>query len=313
MPMTCVLLGGGGFIGSHLSKSLLAHGFKVKILDRPNLWRDSTSTVLNSCEWVEGDFLNVDDVSKAIAGCQIVFHLVSTTLPKGSNDNPVYDIETNVMSTLQMLEVAYKVGVKKILFASSGGTVYGVPQEVPISETHPMEPICSYGIGKLAIEKYLHLYHVQHNLDYCILRLANPYGEGQRPTGSQGAVAVFMDRAVHNKPIEIWGDGTVIRDYIYIGDVVEAFIKAMMYSGEYRVFNIGCGQGRSLLDVIGGIETTICRSLARTHVAARACDVPANVLDISRAYKALDWQPRTSFQDGLTQTWHWVLQRAREN
>ena len=312
MSAKCLVLGGGGFIGSHLSKALHVHGFQVRVFERPNLYRGPDTSILDCYEWVEGDFLNVDEVAQAIAGCQIVFHLVSTILPKGSNDNPAYDIESNVMGTLHMLEVARRVGVKKIIFASSGGTVYGVPTEVPIKESHPTNPICSYGIAKLTIEKYLHLYQVQHNLDYCILRMANPYGEGQRPAGSQGAVAVFLDRAVHNKPIEIWGDGTVIRDYIYIGDVVEAFIKAMMYSGEYRVFNIGCGQGRSLLDVIGGIETTIGRSLARTHVSARTCDVPANVLDISRAHKALNWQPRTPFIDGLSRTWRWVLQHGTD-
>jgi UDP-glucose 4-epimerase len=209
-----------------------------------------------------------------------------------------------------MLEVAASEGIRKVIFASSGGTIYGIPLETPIRETHPTDPICSYGIGKLAIEKYLHLYHVQHGLDYCILRMANPYGEGQRPMSSQGAVAVFLDRALHNKALEIWGDGSVIRDYIYIGDVAEAFMKAMMYSGEHRIFNIGCGQGWSLLDLISNIETVIRRPIARIHVSGRTCDVPANVLDISRANKSLNWQPRTSLQDGVAQTWRWVLQRA---
>jgi len=310
--MKCVLFGGGGFIGSHLSKELLVHGYEVRIFDRPNLLREGCFSHLDNCEWMEGDFLNKDDVSKAITGCQVVFHLVSTTLPKGSNENPLYDIESNVISTIQMLEVAVQAGIRKVIFASSGGTVYGTPREVPIPETHPTDPICSYGIGKLAIEKYLHLYNLQHNLDYCVLRMANPYGEGQRPTASQGAVAVFLNRALHHKGIEIWGDGAVIRDYIYIGDVVEAFVKAMLYSGEYRIFNIGCGQGLSVLELVRNIEIVIRHPIARIHVSGRTFDVPTNVLNISRAYKALNWQPKTSFQDGLAQTLHWVERRPAE-
>jgi UDP-glucose 4-epimerase len=304
--MKCVILGGGGFIGSHLSNALLAHGYAVRIFDRPNLLRESPFAVVTDCEWIEGDFLNIDDVSKAVTGCQVVFHLVSTTLPKGSNDNPLYDLESNVTSTLNMLDVAAKKGVRKVIFASSGGTIYGIPLEVPICETHPTDPICSYGIGKLTIEKYLHLYYLQHGLDYCILRMANPYGEGQRPSSSQGAVAVFLDRASNNKAVEIWGDGTVIRDYVYIGDVAEAFIKAMSYNGEHRIFNIGYGQGCSLHDLIGNIETVIRRPVARIYLPGRTCDVPTNVLDISRAHKFLNWRPTTSFEDGLTHTWHWV-------
>jgi UDP-glucose 4-epimerase len=306
MSVKCVILGGGGFIGSHLSNALLAHGDEVRIFDRPNLSRESPFAASANCEWVEGDFLNIDDVSKAVTGCQVVFHLVSTTLPKSSNDNPLYDVESNVTSTINMLDVAVRTGVTKVVFASSGGTIYGIPLETPIREMHPTDPICSYGIGKLAIEKYLHLYYLQHGLEYCILRMANPYGEGQRPTSSQGAVAVFLDRALKNKAVEIWGDGTVIRDYVYVGDVADAFMKAMEYSGEHRIFNIGSGQGCSVRELISNIETVIHRPIARIYLAGRTCDVPANVLDISRASKFLNWQPATSFEDGLAHTWHWL-------
>ena len=309
--MKCVVLGGGGFIGSHLSKALLAYGYEVRIFDRPNLRREINAPVLDGAEWIEGDFLNAEDVARAINGCQVIVHLVSTILPQASNENPLYDIESNVMSTLHMLEAARKANVRKIIFASSGGTVYGIPREVPISEHHPTDPICFYGIGKLAIEKYLHLYQVLYGVEYCVLRLANPYGEGQRPYGTQGAVSVFLDKALKGKVIEVWGDGTVVRDYIYIGDAIEAFLKAILYTGEYRVFNIGCGQGRSVTELLKSIETVIGRPVDRKHVSARPFDVPTNVLDISRANKALNWQPQTSFNNGLIRTWEWVCQRPR--
>lgn len=309
--MKCLVLGGGGFMGSHLSKALMEEGHAVRIFERPNLKPVETFPVGANVEWLEGDFFNQDDVIAAVAGCEVIFHLISTTAPKSSNDNPAYDIESNLVSTLHMLDAARKAGVRKIVFASSGGTVYGVPTQVPIPESHPTDPICSYGIGKLAIEKYLHMYHVLHGMDYCVLRIGNPYGEGQRPMAAQGAVAVFLHKALTGEAIEIWGDGTVTRDYVYVGDVVRAFLKVMEPTGEHRVFNIGAGEGRSLRELIDAIETVVQRPVARKFLAARALDVPTNVLDISRANAVLAWRPGVSFHDGLSRTLRWMQQHGQ--
>jgi len=309
--MKCLVLGGGGFMGSHLSKALLEQGHAVRIFERPNLKPVQVLPDGKDVEWVEGDFLNEEDMIRAVAGCPIIFHLISTTLPKSSNDNPVYDVESNLVGTLHMLEAARKAGVRKVLFASSGGTVYGIPREVPITESHPTDPVCAYGVSKLAIEKYLHLYHTLHGLDYCALRIGNPYGEGQRPAASQGAVAVFLNQALNNEVIEIWGDGTVTRDFIYVGDVTSAFLKAMTYSGEHRVFNVGAGEGRSLNQLLGAIESLVGRPVARRYLPARGFDVPTNVLDIARARAFLDWQPETPFHDGLMRTFKWLENRKR--
>lgn len=304
--MKCLVLGGGGFIGSHLSKALLEQGHAVRIFERLNLKPVEVFPDCKDLEWLEGDFLNVEDVGRAVAECEIIFHLISTTLPRSSNDNPVYDVESNLVSTLHMLEAARKAGVRKVLFASSGGTVYGIPKQVPIKESHPTDPVCSYGISKLAIEKYLHLYHALHGLDYCVLRIGNPYGEGQRPTAAQGAVAVFLDKALNDEAIEIWGNGTVTRDYIYVGDVVQAFLKAMTYCGEHQIFNIGSGEGRSLNDLIGAIESLVGRPVAQRCLPGRSFDVPTNILDISRAKAFLGWQSKTPFYAGLSQTFKWL-------
>lgn len=309
--MKCLVLGGGGFIGSHLSKALLEQGHAIRIFERPNLKPAGILPGGKDLEWLEGDFLNERDIGQAVAGCEVIFHLISTTISNSSNKNPVYDVESNLVSTLHLLEAARNAGVRQVIFASSGGTVYGVPQEVPIKETHPTDPICSYGISKLAIEKYLHLYHAMHGLDYRILRIGNPYGEGQRTMASQGAVAVFLYKALNDEVIEIWGDGSVTRDYIYVGDVVQAFLKAMRSSGEHRFFNIGSGEGRSLNELIGAIESLVGRPVTRRFLPARAFDVPTNVLDISRAKAFLDWQPKTSFYDGLSQTLKWLDQQKK--
>lgn len=304
--MRCLIVGGGGFLGSHLALGLLAQGHSVRILDRPNLQRFDAGRGSGLVEWHEGDFVNHDDVSRALAGCDVVFHLAWTTLPKSSNENLAYDVETNVIGTLHLLELACQQQVRKVIFVSSGGTVYGIPKEIPIKESHPTDPVCGYGISKLTIEKYLDLFHVLQGVDYRILRLANPFGERQRPAAAQGAVSVFLHKAVRDEMIEIWGDGTVIRDYVYVGDVVEAFVKVMSYSGEHRVLNIGSGAGKSLNEVIVAIESLLARKVKHRFLPGRKFDVPINVLDSSRACTALGWQPRVSFEQGLLRMLTWM-------
>lgn len=299
---SCLVLGGAGFIGSHLAEALLQAGHRVRIFDRPHLDRLPAFLQRGEFEVFTGDFLNPRTLSPALDGSEIVFHLVSTTLPKTSNDNPMYDVESNVMGTLRLLELCRQQGVRKVVFASSGGTVYGVPRSVPIDESHPTDPICSYGIHKLAIEKYLQLNHRIHGLDYCVVRPANLYGPRQRLDIAQGAVAVFLDRALRGKPIQVWGDGSVVRDYLYVGDAAEALLKAAAFEGEPRLFNIGSGAGTSLTQLIKEIEALLGRAVPVEYTAARSLDVPANVLDASLARRHLGWAPRTSLAEGLRRT-----------
>lgn len=293
-------------MGSHLSESLLAHGYSVRIFDRPNLARFKSFRRSEPVEWVEGDFINREHVAHAVSGCDIIYHMVSTTLPRSSNENPVYDVETNVIGTLNLLEAAQKNRIRKFIFVSSGGTVYGIPQETPIKETHPTEPICSYGIGKLTIEKYINLFRLLHGMEYCVLRLANPYGERQRIAAAQGAVAVFLDKALRNEVIEIWGDGSVIRDYFHVSDAVAALVKAIAYEGKQRIFNIGSGVGHSVNEILDAIETLLGVTVKRSYLPARAFDVPVNLLDISRAAETLNWKPQVTFSEGLSRTAQWL-------
>jgi UDP-glucose 4-epimerase len=309
--MKCLLLGGGGFLGSHLCEELLREGHAIRVFERPLPLNEQAFNAGPSVDWREGDFTNTAEVEKAVAGCEVVYHLVSTTLPKSSNENPVYDIETNLLGTLNLLEIVRRQRVRKVVFVSSGGTVYGIPREIPIKESHPTDPLCSYAIGKLAIEKYLHLYHALYGLDYCVLRLGNPFGERQRVMGSQGAIAVFLHKAANKQPIEIWGDGSVVRDYIYVKDAVRALALAKSNSGGQRIFNIGAGEGRSLNDVLDSLEKLAGRKIVRNYIAARAFDVPVNILDISLARKCLHWEPQVSFEEGLRRTWEWVVKGGK--
>lgn len=308
--MNILILGGGGFIGSHLCESLLGAGHQVRAFDYPGVNPLFTTETARKIEWIEGDFTDPVQVDNAVRGAEAIYHLVSTTLPKSSNDNPVYDVQTNVLSSIHMLQSACDWKVRKIIFASSGGTVYGIPRQIPITEDHSTDPICSYGISKLAVEKYLQLFHSLHGLDYCILRLGNPYGERQRTTASQGAIAVFLNKALRNEVIEIWGDGNVTRDYIYIADMISVMLKVLPHQGEQRIFNVGAGMGISLNQIMSGIEHVIGRAVNRIYLPKRGFDVPTNVLDNGRAKKILNWQPSTPFLEGLAKTMEWQLKHC---
>lgn len=299
--LRALVLGGGGFIGSHLVTALLALGMQVRVLERPYRTRMPSIPDHPALEWQEGDFGNVQDIHLALLDVDVVFHLVSTTQPKSSNDDPCFDVESNLVATLRLLD-QLRGSKTRLIFASSGGTVYGTPRHTPIPETHPTEPTCSYGITKLAIEKYLALYRLLHGLDYRVLRVANPYGPGQEANRAQGVVGTFLSRVMHDEPIEVWGDGSVVRDYLYISDTVSALLRAADYQGPERIFNIGSGGGHSVREIIAAVEQVTCKKARASYTAARKFDVPVSVLDITLAKKELGWQPEVNLNAGLRLT-----------
>lgn len=221
--MKALVLGGNGFIGSHLVDRLLLAGHGVRIFDRnEELYRRPLAGV----EYCYADFGNRTLLAEALDGIDIVFHLISTTVPKTSNDDPAFDVMSNVVETIALLEKCVARGIKKVVFLSSGGTVYGAPAALPVSEDSPTNPECSYGITKLTIEKYLALFNHLYGLDYVVVRPSNPYGPRQNLLGIQGAISVFLGRVAARKPIEVWGDGQIVRDYVYVEDLVEGIYRA---------------------------------------------------------------------------------------
>jgi len=281
--MHCLVLGGAGFIGSHIVDALVARGHRVRIFDLPNISTQNLKQSIDSVEILGGDFNNVNEISLSLEDVDVVVHLVCTTLPGPSNENPVYDVESNVVGTLNLLEKSVKKGVKKIVFASSGGTVYGIPKSLPIPETHQTSPLCSYGITKLTIEKYLALFHRLHNLDYTILRAGNPYGERQRIDSVQGVVTVFLGKRLLNQTINIWGDGSVARDYFYISDLVSAFVRVIESDTKSKIYNIAGGRARSLNDILSVIREVTGLQPVVQYMPGRKLDVPVNCLDIQLA------------------------------
>jgi UDP-glucose 4-epimerase len=300
--MKILLLGGGGFLGSHISESLIQKNHSVTIFDMQNAnYLDYASKM--GANIITGDFHNHNGLSKMVKDSEIIIDLIYGTLPQESNEDPQFDIQTNVVGFLNLLDILREMPGKRIIYPSSGGTVYGIPKEVPIKETHPTNPICSYGISKLTIEKYLHLYWTLFNLDYCILRIGNAYGERQPTNGTQGIIGTFLENAVSNEEIVIWGDGNNIRDYIYVGDVAAAFVNALEYKGEPRIFNIGSGKGHSVNEIAETIQNITGIPLKLNYLPPRKFDVPSNVLDISRAQTYLDWEPKISLREGISRAY----------
>jgi len=309
--VNCLVLGGAGFIGSHIVDTLLVLGHKVRVFDRPRIDTGNLSEAMAHIEFISGDFTNTVDITNALEGIDIVIHLVSTTIPTSSNEAPVYDVETNIAGTVRLLELAKDMGVRKIIFASSGGTVYGEPLSLPIPETHPNNPTCSYGITKLAIEKYLYLFHHLHGLDYSILRISNPYGERQNPNGGLGAVTVFIWKVMHGEPITIWGNGEVARDYFYISDLTDGFVKLVENQSPSKIYNIGSGTASSLNEILYVIQAVTGKKAMVNYTPARALDVPVNYLDISRAKRELVWAPSITLEQGIEKTYSWLQGLSR--
>ena len=300
--MKIAIFGGGGFIGSTIADRLLLDGHSLRVFERPRVPPYREFVDGEQVEWLTGDFMSSHDVGEAIDGVDAVLHLVSTTLPKSSNDDPIFDVQSNLVATIQLLNIMVAKGVKKIVFISSGGTVYGNPCYLPIDEKHPTEPLVSYGITKLAIEKYLVMYQTMHGIKANILRVSNPFGDRQRIETALGAVAAFLSRALRGMPVEIWGDGSVARDYLYISDVAEAFAAALAYDGSHSVFNVSSGISTSLNDVLMLIEQVTGAPVERVYKPGRPFDVPLSVLDNSLAGRELGWSPKISLRDGIGRT-----------
>ncbi len=310
MKEKCLILGGAGFIGSHLADKLLESGYDVTVFDKINSFKGNIKHLLKKIRFIEGDFNNDIDIRNAIKSSDFVYHLVSTTLPQSSNLNPTYDVESNVLGSIRLFEECVAQKVKKVVFLSSGGTVYGIPQEVPINENHSCNPLCSYGITKITIEKYLHLFNYLYGLDYAVIRLSNPYGERQNPNVPQGVISVFLKKVLHNEVIEIWGDGSIVRDYIYINDVSDSLVKVISHDSGVKMFNVSSGRGYSLIEILSAIEkVTGMKPAVNFTNSNRKFDAPVNILDNKLFSSEFDWEPGVELEDGIFRTWNWIKEQ----
>lgn len=302
----CILiLGAAGFIGTNLTLRLLGEGKRLVLFDRPGAaYPEQVRCAAQSGQvrLAYGSFAKSGswlDNLPALAEVDTVYHLISTTCPTNSNRDVAQEMEENLISTVHFLDACVTAGVKKIVFLSSGGTVYGKLHAGICREEEEAFPITSYGVQKLAIEKMLYLYYEMHGLDYRIVRLSNPYGPYQRPNGVQGVVSTFTYRAMHDQPIEVFGDGTVVRDYIYIEDAVEGILKIANGKGRYRLYNLGRGEGATVLDVIDAIAKVLGKRPEVIFKPGRPVDVPVNVLDVTRFEQDFGMFYRTPLREGI--------------
>ena len=307
--MKVLLIGGCGFIGSHVVDRLLAHDLRVRVYDRrPEMFREP----IDGVEYVTGDLSDTAQIYEAMSGVDAIIHLASTSVPSTSNLDPVADITGNLVATVRLLEMMRAAGLKKLVYLSSGGTVYGIPETDPVVETHPLRPISSYGIVKVAIENYLHMEHHLHGLQHVVLRASNPYGPRQGHTGIQGIIGTHLWRIARGEQVEVWGDGSVVRDFIHVRDLAELCVRAVQ-SDAVGCYNAGSGEGASVRQIVASIDRTVQAGggapVRPIYKPGRSFDVPRVVLDITKAQGELGWAPQISLDDWIAESWAWVQDR----
>lgn len=297
-----LLLGGAGFVGRHVALLLAESGYRVTIASRHNMLDRMPPILRERVRWQVLE-LGSADWDKLVEDADVVHHYAWGSIPASANANPRGDLLTNVGATIDCLDALRRRGQGRVLFASSGGTVYGKVQLTPVPETHPLVPVTAYGAGKVTAEVYLNLYRLMYGIDCRVARVANPYGAGQDLSKGLGAVTTFLHCALANDPIMIWGNGDVVRDYIHISDIAKGLVKlATLPTLSEFTFNMGSGHGISLNEIVSEIESQLGRTLDVSRTETRAFDVPVSILSIDRAKDILSWTPSLSFSDGIART-----------
>ena len=296
-----LILGGTGFVGRQVALSLARTRHKVTIAGRsPSA--DIGEELMDRVQYRQAE-INNTDLDALIGEFDVVHHYAWSTIPETANADPIADLDSNVRGTLRLLEAMRRRGRGRVLFSSSGGTVYGPLHSTPASEDHPLNPISAYGISKLAAEKYLGLYRSAFGLDCRIARISNPFGASQSVKRNQGAASIFTHRARLGQPISIWGNGEVVRDYLHVSDTAAGLCELANAPpetlGKHWTFNLSSGTGTSLNSIVHILVRLLNRPVNVTFAPARSFDIPVNILDPSLLQSVLSWKPRYSFEEGL--------------
>lgn len=309
-PVKVLVTGGAGFIGSHVVDRLLVDGHQVAVVD-------NLSTGKRANVNPEATFYEMDIRDEALAEVfdrerpDIVNHHAAQMDVRRAVQDPIFDAQVNVLGLLNVLENCVRTKVRKVIFISSGGAVYGEPERLPADEDHPIRPITPYGITKYTGEKYLYFYRVVHQLDYTVLRYANVYGPRQDPYGEAGVVAIFIHLLAKGQTPTVYRypDSEMLRDYVFVGDVVEANMAAMT-RGSGMVLNIGTGRGTTVSDLLDAIQHTMGTQIEPRYAPARPGEIRQIYLAIARAERYLGWRPRVNLEQGLWETAEWFRQHA---
>jgi UDP-glucose 4-epimerase len=303
-----LVTGGAGFIGSQVADRFVALGHEVAVLD--DLSTGFREFVPPAARFVEGDLTDAAAVERCFAEFrpEVVDHHAAQIDVRHSVTDPVHDARINVLGGLSMLMACTRHGVRKCIYASTGGALYGEGRSLPATEDHPINPESPYGASKHALEHYLYLWKLNHGLDYTVLRYPNVYGPRQNPHGEAGVNAIFIGLMLEGKRPRIFGTGEQVRDYLFVEDAVEANVLALSGGGGEMV-NIGTGVGTSVNDIVRELRAILRFEGEAIYDAPRPGEVQRIYLDATRAKRVLGWEPRTSFHDGLVKTVEWS--RAR--
>ncbi|RPH95103.1 NAD-dependent epimerase/dehydratase family protein [candidate division KSB1 bacterium] len=306
--MRILVTGGAGFIGSHVAEGFLARGHNVAVLD--NLSTGFRHNVPANVRLFEADIRDENALQRVFEEFrpEIIDHHAAQMDVRKSLDNPVFDAETNIVGTLKLILESVRSGVKRFIYASTGGAVYGEPKQLPVEEQHTINPECAYGISKHTVEHYLELYRILQGLKYVVLRYPNVYGPRQNPHGEAGVNAIFIGLLLEGKTPTIFGNGEHVRDYVFISDVVDANLRALE-RGEGQIINIGSGRGTS----VNQIHEMLCHILKvdkpAHHAPGRPGEIQRVYLDARKAETVLGWKPTITFEDGLRRTVDWHKQQ----
>ncbi len=298
--MNILITGGAGFIGSHVADASIGEGYHVTVID--DLSTGSRENVNPKSKFIKMDIRD-EAVRDLFAGGHFdaVIHHAAQMDVRRSVEDPGHDASVNIIGSLNLLENCIEYGIKKFIFASTGGAIYGEQEYFPADESHPVNPLSPYGIAKLAVEKYLFYYHTVHGLKSVNLRYANVYGPRQNPHGEAGVVAIFLSKMLDGKETLINGDGRQSRDYTYVGDVVRANMLALKY-GDSGTFNVGTGSETDVNQLFRMIRELAGSSCQERHGPAKIGEQIRSVLDHSRISKVLGWEPSVNLREGLTKT-----------
>ncbi|MET0894696.1 MAG: SDR family NAD(P)-dependent oxidoreductase [Acidimicrobiia bacterium] len=314
--MRVLVTGGAGFIGSALVDRLLAEGCDVDVIDDLSSGALANLSEARAQRSRKFTFHRLDVRSPQLVDVivhrkpEVIFHLAAQLDVRVSVKRPIHDAEINILGSLNVCEAAVAAGVRKVVFAGSGGTLYGVPESLPARESHPQRPLSPYGVAKKAVGEYLHFYREVHGLEYTELALANVYGPRQDPNGEAGVVAIFAGQLLAGRRPTIYGDGMQTRDYVYVDDVVDAFVRAAERGGGL-LMNIGTGIETSVRALYDAMAAMVDAPDEPGRAAARPGELARSALDPGRAAIQLGWKPWTSLDDGLALTLDWFRAQAR--
>jgi UDP-glucose 4-epimerase len=297
-----LLLGGGGFIGTALARRLCENNFNVHILSKHFPAREIEPNMI----FYQGNLDDKKILERVLPECRTVVHLASSTTPGSSSRQPALEADKNITPTLRFLDILQGYENVHIIFVSSGGTLYGNPESTPVNETHPLNPLSFHGAGKVALETFLRTFSNLPEKTTSIVRPSNVYGPGQSLRSGFGVIRTMLEHVRRGTVMEIWGDGTSVRDFLYIDDMLSALIRLIDFPNDNNTYNVGSGIGYSLNQLKEIIESVCGKKVPAIYRPSRKTDVKTIILDSSRLRNKTKWHPMVSLEEGVELTWKWL-------